>query len=211
MRLTHLGLALVMSSSMACLAQEWEVGAGAGYGWYLNPTISGPLNSGRAGYRPRAAFGVLLGENMYNYIGGEFQYLFRFGGTQLQSDGITENSPGYTNIFVYNLMVHMTPRESKFRPFVAAGAGIKVYTNSDRVVRQPLAGLALLLQGTQVEPAISLDGGLKCMLPRHVQLRLDFRVYTTPTPDLLIRPVGLSRIQGWVFDLVPMAGVSYVF
>jgi hypothetical protein len=29
-----------------------RIGAGAGYGWYLNPTISGPLNSGRAGYRP---------------------------------------------------------------------------------------------------------------------------------------------------------------
>jgi hypothetical protein len=210
MRLTLLGLALV-SSSIVSVAQEWEIGGGGGYGWSLNSSVTDGVNSVRSGQAPRPAFSVFVAENEYNYIGGECQYVFRSGGTQLKSPGIVETASGYSNILVYNLTVYMTHRESRIRPFVAAGAGIKIYTNSSRFVPQPLAGTALLLQGTEVKPAVSFDGGVKYMLPRHVQLRLDFRAYASPTPDDLIRPVAAARIKGWLFDLMPMVGVAYVF
>lgn len=210
MRLILLVLVLAVYS-ITCSAQEWEFGGGAGYSWPLNVGVSGGTNSGHAGLAPRLAFGVVFDENMYNYIGGEAQYLFRVGGTQLHANGITETAAGYSNTLVYNLMVHFKPRESKFRPFVAAGGGIRIYTNSSSFLPQPLAGVALLFRGTQVEPAISFDGGLKYMLPRHVQARLDLRVYTSPTPGDLLRPIGVTRIGGWVFDLTPMAGIAYVF
>lgn len=106
----------------------------------------------------------------------------------------------------------MTPRESKIRPFVAAGAGIKVYNGSFREVDQPLTNLALLRAVTQVEPAISVGAGLKYLLPKHIQFRVDFRVVPTPLPDAVIRPTGpLTRIHGWVYDFLPLAGLSYVF
>lgn len=210
MRLTLVALVLA-GTSFGCFAQNWEIGGGAGYGWPLDSSVTGGTSPVHSGYAPRPAFSVVLAENMYNYIGGEFQYLFQPGGTQLRSNGIVENASGYSNILVYNLTVHMRPREAKFRPFVAAGAGVRIYTNSARFLPQPLAGAALLTEGTQVEPAISFDGGVKYMLPRHVQLRLDLRAYTTPTPNDLIRPVGSSTIRGWIFELMPMAGIAYVF
>jgi hypothetical protein len=210
MRLALLGFAVV-SSTIACWAQEWEVGAAGGYSWVLNSSVTGGVAPVQVGQPPRAAFSGYFAENLYNYIGGEFQYVFRFAGTDLKSNGINETAPGYSNILVYNLTVNMRPRESKFRPFVAAGAGIKIYTNTDRVLPQPLAPAALLAKGTEVEPAVSFNGGVKYMLPRHVQLRLELRVYATPTPGELIRPVANSHISGWMYDLTPMAGLAYVF
>lgn len=210
MRLTFVPMLLIVSA-IGCFAQDWEIGGGAGYGWPLNASVTGGANPVQAGYAPRAAFSVVLAENTYNYLGGEFQYLFRTGGTQLESNGIREASPGYSNILVYNLMIHMRRREAKFRPFIGAGSGIRIYTNSAPLFSQPLASTALLRRGTQVEPAISLDGGAKFMFPHHVQLRLDLRVFTTPAPNDLIRAVGTSRVKGWIYELMPMAGVAYIF
>lgn len=210
MRVALLTLVLA-GSSLACFAQEWEIGGGGGFGWPLESSVTGGANPVQSGYAARAAFSAVVAENPYNYIGGEFQYLFRLGGSQLKSNGIVETASGYSNILVYNLIVHMTPRESKLRPFVGIGSGIRIYTNSGRLLPQPLSSAALLVKGTQVEPAISFDGGIKYMLPRHVQLRLDLRVYTTPTPNDLIRPVGSAQIRGWVYDLMPMAGIAYIF
>ena len=57
---------------------------------------------------------------------------------------------GDTNVVTYDLLVYASPRESKLRPFVAGGAGIRPYAN------QPLANFALLTQVNQVEPAVSV-------------------------------------------------------
>lgn len=210
MRLALLGLILA-GWSHVCLAQNWEFGGAAGYGWPLNVSVSGGVNPAQAGYAPRPAFSVMLAENPYKYIGGEFQYLFRAGGAQLHSNGITETASGYSNILVYNLMVHAKPQESKLRPFAGVGAGIRIYTNSSSFLAQPLATTAVLVRGTEVVPAISFDGGVKYMLPRHVQLRLDLRAFASPIPGNLVRTVGFSRISGWVYELMPMAGLTYVF
>jgi hypothetical protein len=64
---------------------------------------------------------------------------------------------------------------------------------------------------TEVEPAISVGGGVKLLMPMRVQLRVDFRAYMTPLPDHVFRLVGPSVIRGWLHDFVPLAGISYVF
>jgi len=43
------------------------------------------------------------------------------------------------------------------------------------------------------------------------QFRVDFRIYFTPTPNDVIRATGPSVIHGWLLELVPAAGFSYVF
>jgi hypothetical protein len=210
MRLVFLSIFLTAFST-ASVAQEWEVGVAAGYSWYHNAGIDNSPNSVRVGYAPRAEIGVVFADNEYKYVAGELQYSLRFGGTELASGGITETAPGYSNTVVYNLVVHLRPVDYKFRPFAAVGSGIRVYTNSQPLIRQPLAGVALLTQGTQVEPAISFDAGIKYLLPHHAQLRLDLRGYTTPAPNVLVHPVGLSRVQGWIWDFAPMIGIGYVY
>src|SRR5579872_5594798 len=99
MRLALLTLVLT-GSSVACFAQNWEIGGGAGFGWPLESSVTGGTNPVQAGYAPHPAFSVSLAENPYNYLGGEFQYLFQMGGSQLKSNGITETASGYSNILV---------------------------------------------------------------------------------------------------------------
>jgi len=89
---------------------------------------------------------------------------------------------------------------------------MKLYSGTSQPpVSRPLADVALLRPINQPEPAISVGTGLKCLLVRDVQLRIDFRTHMTPLPDDLIRPVGKSVVHGWSFDFVPMVGISYVF
>jgi len=64
---------------------------------------------------------------------------------------------------------------------------------------------------TQAEPAISVGGGLKYSMTKHAQFRVDFRIYFTPTPNDVIQATGPSVIHGWLSELVPTAGFSYVF
>jgi len=78
-------------------------------------------------------------------------------------------------------------------------------------LNQPLTNFALLRPVNQVEPAISVGGGMKFLMPKRTQLRVDFRAYMTPLPDQLFRPIGPSVIRGWLYDFVPLVGISYVF
>ena len=212
MRLSRLSAVLALILSPACLAQSWEFGAASGYGWHYDSTISNAGQSARAGFHPGLAVGVVFGENMYNYIGGEVRYLFRWGSPDLQYQGTRATTNGYSNLLTYDLLVHMRPKDSRLRPYAAGGAGIKIYTGTTaQLITQPLARFALLLPVTEVEPAISAGGGLKYQVARHVLLRADFRAYMTPLPNELFRTTTASSIRGWVFDFVPQVGISYTF
>lgn len=208
MRLAVLSLLLSLYS-IASHAQEWETGVAGGYSWYGTAAVDAA--PARAGYAPGFEFAALFADNEYKYVGGELQYALRFGGARLASGAVSERASGYSNTIVYNMLVHMRPAESKFRPFVGVGSGIRIYTNSHDVLYQPLARFAILRQGTQVEPAISVEAGVKYLLPHHAQLRFDVRGYTTPAPNALIRPVPPNRIRGWLWDVTPMLGIGYVF
>jgi hypothetical protein len=59
----------------ACLmAQQWEIGAAGGFGWYADATINNTAGSTQAGLKPSFAFGVTFDQDMYTYIGGELHY-----------------------------------------------------------------------------------------------------------------------------------------
>ena len=202
----------VIAVCSAARAQPWEIGAGFGLGASHDPAITSPTASAQSGFRTQAAASVFWAENPYQYIGGEFRYMFRWGGPKLTSGGMQSSMSGYANVLAYDIVIHMKSRESGIRPYVAGGAGVKIYTATDpRASSQPLADIALLRTGTQVEPAISAGAGIKCLIRSGVQLRIDFRTYMTPLPNDLIRPVGRSLIHGWSYDFVPMVGVAYVF
>ena len=212
MSLSLLSAVFTLALSPVCLAQSWEFGAASGYGWHYDSTINNAGQSARAGFYPGLAAGVVFGENMCTYIGGEVRYLFRWGSPDLQYQSTRATINGYSNLLTYDLLVHMRPKDSRLRPYAAGGAGVKIYTGTNaQLITQPLAGFALLLPVTQVEPAISAGGGLKYQATRHVLLRADFRTYMTPLPNELFRTTAASSVRGWVFDFVPQLGISYTF
>jgi len=218
MRLIPCTIVLTLASSCPVIAQKWEIGGLGGYGWFQNSTVSNlttsnPPASGAVGFPSRATIGVVFAENPYRHLGGEIRWLYQWGGPQIESNGIKTSMTGYSNLVTYDFVVYPVRSESGFRPYLAGGAGVKVYTGSDFrfVGLPPTAGLALLRPVTQVEPAISVGGGLKCSFAKHAQFRIDFRTYFTPTPNDVIRPTGFSAIHGWLYSFVPTAGIAYVF
>ena len=214
MRATLLTSVFAVTLSSVCLAQKWEVGAAAGYGAYDNATIGNRVigESASAGFHPGFALGAVLGENMYEHVGGEVRYLFLSGAPELQFQDTRATMHGYTNLVVYDLLVHMKSRDSKVRPFFAGGAGVKVFTGtSTQFLTQPLQEFGVLRPCTEVEPAISAGGGLKYRAARHLLLRADFRVYMSPLPNDLFRTTRFQEIRGWVYNFVPQVGVSYTF
>jgi hypothetical protein len=202
-----------MSFSSASFAQhDWEVGAMAGGGWYRNSSVSNPIGSASAGYNSNFAFGGLLGEDLYKYIGGEIRYMFVVGDPVLKFHGATARTSGYTNVVHYDVIIHTASRESDIRPFFALGAGVKVYSAPNLAdPAQPLLNFAVLRHVNQTEALISAGGGVKYRLSHDVQLRVDFRAYMTPAPNVLFTPVHPSTINGWIYHFVPTVGVSYLF
>jgi hypothetical protein len=198
--------------SFPCAAQEWELGAAGGYGWHVNPSIISAAGSIQSGFDSKGVMGVVFGQNMYEHIGGELRWIYQFGGPHLKSQGVETSATGYSNLLTYDVLFHMSHREAKLRPYVSGGAGIKVYTDSQhRFVGQPFFDSAILVSRSQVVAAISAGGGLKYQVSRDILLRFDFRTYFTPAPDEILRPVRASYIHGWMYNLVPLGGISFVF
>jgi hypothetical protein len=214
MRATLLTAAVTVAFSTICLAQEWEVGAAGGYGWYDNTSILNPALglSASAGFHAGAAAGAFFGQNMYEYLGGELRYLYLWGSPQLQFQNTRATIHGDTNLVVYDFLFHLKSRDSKVRPFFAAGAGIKVFSgNSALFFTQPLQEFAVLQTERQVEPAVSVGGGIKFAVAKHVLVRADFRAYMSPLPDRLFATPRFNDIRGWVFNFVPQVGLGYTF
>jgi hypothetical protein len=98
----------------ACLmAQQWEIGAAGGFGWYADPTIKNTAGSAQAGLKPSFAFGLTFDQDMYDYIGGELRYTFRGGQPELRSHGTLVSGGGYTNVVTYDLLVYTSPKENR--------------------------------------------------------------------------------------------------
>jgi hypothetical protein len=205
-------VALTMILSSVCAAQQWEIGALGGFGFYQNTTLTNPAGSARAGFEPRLAIGAVFGQNMYRYISGEIRYMYLVGAPVIKSQGTEAITSGYTNLIHYDLIFHAAPNESRLRPYFAAGGGIKVYSGTGRrSLAQPLSEFAVLTPVDQVKPMVSVGAGVKYLLSGDVQLRVDFRTYLTPAPNILFRPTPPSTMHGWIYNFIPMVGISYVF
>ncbi len=204
--------AALAASCCPVLAQQWEVGALGGYSWAHDASIRNGYGSADAGFKSGFAGGVIFGENPYEYIGGELRWMFLNGGPQLNDSGNKYTQSGFANLIHYDLLVHLTRKEDKVRPYIAGGAGIKVYTGPDRfAAHQPLNDFAVIATGNHVEPLISVGGGLKYRVHKGVQLRLDLRAYMSPCPSGIFKTPYGSNIHGWIFDFTPTVGVAYLF
>ena len=208
---------LCLLACLSCLGQVsegqiWEVGGSAGYSSYRNVAISAPAGQGKAGFAPGVIFSVFGGHNMYNHIGGEFRYTYTANDLKLSAAGTEARMNGDSQTFHYDFLFHAKKRASRVRPFLAAGAGAKLYrgTGTERAV-QPLIQFAALTRTSEVQPLISIGGGVKYTVSSHVQLRVDFRDYVTPFPKKVVAPRSHSSLSGWLHDFTPTVGISYIF
>jgi hypothetical protein len=194
------------------LAQEWELGAAGGYGFYHEATVAGPAGQVKAGASAGLAAGGILGQTFYRRIAGEVRYTYRKDNFELSSGSQKATFTGESHALHYDVILHSRPPEAAVRPFLAAGAGVKFYRGlgAERAF-QPLNRIAVFTQTHEIKPLLSVGGGIAFKLAGRASLRLDFRDYITPFPKQIIAPVPPGTAGRWLHDFVPMLGVSFAF
>jgi hypothetical protein len=207
-----LQMLLVCSAVVAprVMAQSWEVGGGVGGGFYTSETVSSSAGSASAKIQTGVSGSVWLGNTWQGHWSGELRYDYGMGDLALSSGGTSVSFGAHTQQFHYDIMWHATSSESRIRPYVAAGAGVKLYQGTGaQSAYQPLSNYALLTQQQDLTPLVSAGAGVKFQLSPHVQIRLDVHDYLTPFPKNVITPNVGSKVGGWLQDFVPMIGISY--
>ena len=198
--------------SAACLAQDWEVGLFAGYGTTRDTNITNAAGTAKAGFESQAAAGLVVGEDLYRLLGGEFRYTFRAGDLKLESRGTRATREGMSHSFHYDLLLHALGKEARVRPYAAGGGGIKWYIGEGAEhATQPLSSFAALTKTTQKVGLVTFGGGVKAKIAENVLFRADFRDYVTPFPDKLFATPRGAKAHGWLHDFVTTAGISFVF
>jgi len=193
-------------------AQHWEVGGSGGYSLYSNPEVKRGTVVGKTGFESGPAFGGVFGNDLYRLVGGEVRYTFVKDALMVSSGSTKVTTKGQSHAIHYDVLIHAAPKSAPVRPFLAVGAGVKVFRGTgDEPVFQPLSNLVILTHATQTAPLISAGGGLKFRVAEHAQVRIDFRDYMTPLPDQLLAVLPSGSTSGWVHNFVVLFGVSTLF
>jgi hypothetical protein len=205
-------LALFALLLPAAWAQEYEVGGVVGYGFYRDATVYTPNGDATAGIRNRFAAGFVACQNMYEYISGEFHYLYQDGDPFVSSGSVRGNINGQSHAFDYSLLLHARPREAKLQPFFEIGAGAKYYRETGPAPQsQPLPNIVTLTSANEWRFLTTVGVGVKYRWTRHMLLRADFRDYITPFPKSIFVQAQGGTDRGLFQQLTPSVGISYVF
>jgi opacity protein-like surface antigen len=191
---------------------SFEVGATVGYGIYRDGTIFSSAGTADAGIRNRFAAGINIGEDMTDYVSGEFRYLYHDGHPFLDAPGVKSDIQGNSDALTYALLFHFKKREHRWRPFLAGGVGAKEYVIAGPApFPQPIPQIASLTTNDVWKVAFDVGGGVKFRLMPHMLLRAEFRDYITTFPRQEIVPAPHNTARGIFEQFAPLFGVSYTF
>jgi hypothetical protein len=205
-------LAALVLVAPACLAQKWEIGGVSGGGFTNGLTVSNTIATATTGFANGFAFGAVLGQNLYPRVSGEIRYTYGFSDLHVSGAGQSATFKGLTHSVHYDIVVHAGSSRSRVRPFAAAGAGFRVFRGvGTESPYQPLSSLALLTKANQWLPMATFGGGIKYAIAPRVLLRVEVRDYFSRFPTKVIAPAPGAHLAGWLHDVVPMAGITFVF
>ena len=209
--LTRIFSAGVLFASLAA-AQTWEAGVLGGFGITPSTTVTTADGTASTGLKNGGTFGVYGGANDYSYIGGEASYLYRMSDLKLTSGGTQVDLSGHTQFLDFRFLVHFAAREKRFRPFVAVGGGVGIYSGTGQPnAAQPLNNFVALTNTRETKPMASGAAGIKYRLTQHLGLRFEFRDYATPFPNRLIGPAPGVSLNGWLQNFEAVGGIGGVF
>ncbi|MBI2679444.1 MAG: outer membrane beta-barrel protein [Candidatus Solibacter usitatus] len=203
--------ALSLAASV-CPAQKWEAGGVTGGGFSSNFTVSNPTGSASTGFSPGVAVGGIIGQNLYRQIGGEIRYTFQFSNLQLSGGDDRVSFRGQTHTVQYNVLWHARSVRSRLRPFVGVGGGMRAFRGTgEESAYQPLSGFALLTKTQEWKLMAAAGGGIKYRLTPRLSLRAELWDYATPFPSRVIAASPGAQVGGWLHDIVPMVGLTFVY
>jgi len=198
--------------AVPALAQKYEFGVNGGASFYQSKQVSNTRGSADAGFSPGWIVGVTIGHNMYSHIGGELRYSYVKNGMKLTSGNAKATFGGEAHAIHYDLLIHSRDTAARVRPYVAVGAGAKIYrgTGAEQAF-QPLSDIAILTKTNEPQGLVSFGGGVKVKIAEKMWFRFDVRDYLTPFPKKVITPATGSSVSGWLNNIVPTAGLTFTF
>ena len=117
MRLLLRVATLLFPLSCAMMAQHWEVGGSAAYSFYRDVNVTAGSASGTTGFQSGYAFGALLGNDLYRFIGGEARYTYLRNDLSVSSGSTKVTAGADAQALHYDLLIHLASKESIVRPF----------------------------------------------------------------------------------------------
>lgn len=196
----------------AASAQNWFVGAGGGYGFAPKLTISGLTPDAKTGLENGGVVGAYFGEDTHKYWSGEVHYLHRWDKLAISQGGTNVNFAGHSDILHADFLRHFAPRGSKFRPFIAAGGGIRFLAGSgNESSSQPLGNYAALTATSESLPVLDAAVGVRVKFHNRVELRFEVRDYMSPAPSKVIALAPGASLGGWLNDIVASVCIGYSF
>ncbi len=210
--MTKYGIGILFMAAATSFAQQWEVGGTGGAAFLPGVNVSSPFGAATAGLKPGIAAGAVFGQNLNRHIGGEIRYQFLQSDLRLQSGGTEVTFSGASHVLHYDVILHTNKGESRVQYFAAIGGGMRIFRGTGKEsAYQPLSQFAYLTKTQQLEPMVSIGGGIKYKLTRHMILRTEVRDYITPFPKELIAPAPGAKIGSILQSFVPMVGISYEY
>lgn len=211
MKFSPLFVVCALAAVPCASAQKWEFGGSVGGGFYASKDVTAAGGSASAKIQTDLAGSAWLG-NSKEHWGGELRYDYQRGPLELSQGSTQATFSAYSQAVHYDLMWHFTGSEAAVRPFVAAGAGVKIFQGTGtEVAYQPLSNYALLTKARDLVPLVSVGAGFKVRVASHVALRLEVHDFLTPFPKQVITPAANAKASGWMQDFVPMAGLAFMF
>ena len=196
----------------ACFGQQWQIGGAIGYGWYRGVRVNGPGEQAEAGIHNRFTAGAVVTEDLYEHFSGEIRYVYHDGDPFVSLNGKSANIQGQSHSFTYETLVHLHDRESRLRPFFAAGVGAKYYrTTGPEPSPQPAPREATLVRADEWKLLVSVGAGVTYRLDRHLLVRADIRDFITPFPKKLFVESNGATDRGLFQQFTPIFGISYWF
>jgi hypothetical protein len=164
--------------------------------------ISG-TETAQAGSRNRFAGGIRLGNEVTDYLSGEFRYLYHDGHPLLQAPGVKTDIHGQSHTLTLDLVVHLKKRDQRLRPFVGGGVGAKGYGIAGPApFPQPAPQIATLTANDVGKVVFDLGGGTQYLIHRH---------YLATFARQQIVPAPHDTALGIFQQFTPLFGVSYTF
>jgi hypothetical protein len=196
----------------AAFAQKWEFGGGVGGGFYTSGDIANPAGNVSGKFSSNVAASAWLANNSGPLLGGELRYDYQRGNAVITGAGQSATFGAQSQAVHYDFLLHLAPRSSPVRPFVAAGGGVKVYQGTGaEVAFQPLSRIALLTKTNDLKPLVSVGAGIKFNVSKAFGFRAEIHDFLTPFPDKVIAPALNSKTGGWLNDFVVSFGISVLF
>ncbi len=157
--------------------------------------------------------GLALGQQIGDRWGGEFRYLYFRNDLQLSSGAQSASLNGQSHAIHYDLLYYFKDPDARFRPYVAAGGGMKRYQGMGAEDPfQPLSSLALLTKTSQNMPMVDFGFGVKYRITRHAVIRVEFRDYITGVPENVLAASPGASIDGKLLhQWAPIFGVSWIW